>query len=184
MKKLFIGVVVVAVVVVGYGVSVYNRLVSGSLAVDNAWAQVETQYQRRVDLIPNLVSSTKGLFAQEQEIFLGIAEARQGYLGARTVDEKVAAASRVEASLSQFNIMIERYPQLRSAEAVQNLMVQLEGTENRVSVERGRFNDAVTVYNGTVKKFPTNIFAGVMGFSARELFEAKDGAENAPVVEL
>lgn len=174
----------VVVVVLLYGWSAYNGFVSKNEAVDNQWAQVETQYQRRFDLIPNLVESVKGIMAQERTVFDALAEARTRYAGAGTVDEKAAAATQVEGALARLLVVVENYPQLRSSEAVTNLMTQLEGTENRVSVERKRFNDAVQVLNVSVKRFPGNLVAGIFGFGERTYFEAAAGAENAPQVEF
>ncbi len=182
-KTLWIILGIVAVVGL-YSWGVYNSLVTASEAVDGQWAQVETQYQRRFDLIPNLVESVKGIFKQEKDVFGALAEARTRYAGAKTVSDKVAATNAVEASFGRLLAVIENYPQLRSADNVQTLMVQLEGTENRISVERSRFNDGVRDYNVRIKRFPARILASWFGFGAREYFEAAKGAENAPKVEL
>src|SRR3989338_4079326 len=143
MKRSTLIMLAIIVVIVLAGVSMYNRLVTASQAIDGQWAQVETQYQRRFDLIPNLVESVKGIFEQEKEVFGKLADARARYSGATTVNEKAAAAGQVESALGRLLVVMENYPQLRSSESVQTLMAQLEGTENRVSVERSRFNDAV-----------------------------------------
>ncbi|MBI2279058.1 MAG: LemA family protein [Candidatus Brennerbacteria bacterium] len=182
-KKWWIAVGIVAVALF-YGWSAYNGFVGKNEAVDNQWAQVETAYQRRFDLIPNLVESVKGIMAQEQEVFGVLAEARTRYAGAATVDEKAAAATGVESALARLLVVMENYPQLRSTESVTNLMTELEGTENRVSVERRRFNDAVRDLNVVVKRFPGNVVAGMFDFGERAYFEAAEGAENAPRVEL
>lgn len=184
MKKIWI--VVLAVVVLGglYVWSSYNGLVSGGVAIDGQWAQVETQYQRRFDLIPNLVNSVKGTLKQEQTIFTALAEARTRYAGAATVDEKARAASGVESAFGRLLAVMENYPQLRSVENINTLMAQLEGTENRVAVERKRFNDVVQSYNLKTKRFPGMVVARLFGFSARPYFEAAAGAENAPAVNL
>jgi LemA protein len=174
---------IVAIVVI-WGISGYNRFVTLNTAVDNQWAQVETQYQRRFDLIPNLVNSVKGVLAQEQKIFGDIADARTRYAGATTVNEKVAAANEVESTLGRLLVIMENYPQLRSSETVQTLMAQLEGTENRISVERSRFNDAVATFNVRVKRFPSSVLASIFGFDARNYFQAAQGAETAPTVNL
>lgn len=164
--------------------SSYNGFVSGSQNIDGQWAQVETQYQRRFDLIPNLVNSVKGIFNQEKEVFTAIAEARTRYSGAQSVDAKAAAAAEVESALSRLLVIVENYPQLQSNQAVLGLMDELAGTENRVSVERKRFNDLVLVYNTKVKRFPGNLIANLFGFSERAYFEAIEAAEQAPKVEL
>ena len=172
---------IVAVVVLWIWSS-YNGLVTRSEGVDGQWAQVETQYQRRFDLIPNLVESVKGIFNQEKEVFGKLADARARYSGAASVADKVKAANQVESALGRLLVVMENYPQLRSSEAVTTLMSQLEGAENRVSVERLRFNDAVRVYNLSVKRFPSSITASWFGFDEKEYFQAASGAENAPKV--
>lgn len=185
MKKAFlvVGIIIAAILVIAVAFfSYYNRFVTASEGVDNQWAQVETQYQRRFDLIPNLVESVKGIMKQEQAIFGQIAEARTRYAGAATVNDKVAAADEVESALSRLLVIMENYPELKSAENVTTLMAQLEGTENRVAVERGRYNDAVRGYNIMVKRFPGSFFAGLFGFGERNYFAAASGAENSPEV--
>lgn len=162
----------------------YNNLVTKATAIDGQWAQVETQYQRRYDLIPNLVASTKGFLEQEKTIFTEIAEARTRYDSAKTVDEKAAGASQVDSALARLLVIIENYPTLKSNETVARLMDELAGTENRVSVERRRFNELVQDYNLTIKRIPTNILAGLMGFKDRAYFESVTGAEVAPKVTL
>lgn len=183
MKKTYwiIGIVAVLALWVFSG---YNSLVTLNENIDAQWAKVETQYQRRFDLIPNLVNSVKGILKQEQTVFGEIAEARTRYAGAKNADEKVAAASDVESALSRLLVIVENYPQLQSSAVVQDLMAQLEGTENRISVERTRFNDEVRSYNTAIKRFPKNILAALTGFGSRSYFEAANGAENAPTVDL
>lgn len=184
MKKSWIIVLVVVVVLAIYGISTYNSLVSHNEQVDAQWAKVETQYQRRFDLIPNLVNSVKGILTQEKTIFTQIAEARTRYSKASNANEKAVAASEVESALSQLLVIMENYPQLNSSANVADLMAQLEGTENRIGVERTRFNDEVRNYNLMVKRFPRNILASLFGFGERAYFEATDGAETAPNVNL
>jgi LemA protein len=167
-----------------WGFLTYNTLVKTNLTVDSQWAQVETQYQRRFDLIPNLVASVQGIFTQEKDVFSAIADARKEYSGSRTIDEKVQAASRVEGSLGRLLVITENYPQLNSNQALQNLMTQLEGAENRVSVERMRFNDSVKAYNTEVVTFPTNIFSKLFGFKERAFFKAVEQASVVPVVKF
>lgn len=184
MKKIWWIVLAVAVLIVLWGVASYNGFVTKNEAVDGQWAQVEAQYQRRLDLIPNLVESVKGIMAQEQSIFTALADARTKYSGAATVDAKAAAAGEVETALGRLLAIVENYPTLKSSENVQTLMAQLEGTENRVAVERQRFNDTVRTMNVAVKAFPRNLIAGIFGFGERAYFEAAAGAENAPQVQL
>lgn len=162
----------------------YNSLVGKAQGIDAQWAQVETQYQRRYDLIPNLVNSVKGYMAQERAVFDAIAEARTRYAGATTVDEKAAAAGQVESALGRLLVVMENYPQLRSVEVVTQLMDELAGTENRISVERRRYNDLVQDYNTSIKTFPTNTIAGMFGFSEKQYFQSVSGAELAPKVEF
>ena len=173
-------VVVLAISLVGF----YNQLVAKDQAIEGQWAQVETQYQRRFDLIPNLVASVEGIMEQEQEVFGQLAEARTKYAGAATVDEKAEAATQVESALARLLVIVENYPELRSSENVMALMDELAGTENRISVERGRFNDLVRDYNTTIKKFPARLIAGMFGFNERAFFEAAEGAETAPSVDI
>lgn len=160
----------------------YNSFVGLNESVDNRWAQVETQYQRRFDLIPNLVATVQGIAGQERQVFTALAEARTRYAGARAVEDKVKAANEVETALARLLVIVENYPQLRSAESFQQLMVQLEGAENRIGVERGRFNDRVQALNVKVKKFPGNLVASLFGFKERTYFQAAAGAETPPKV--
>ncbi|MFA5155298.1 MAG: LemA family protein [Patescibacteria group bacterium] len=187
MKKtsLVIIIVLVAVVLIGaWFWSSYNSLVTANEAVDNQWAQVETQYQRRFDLIPNLVAAVKGAMSQEQQVFGDLAKARENYSGAQTVNDKAAAASQVEGALGRLLVIMENYPQLKSVDTVQTLMAQLEGTENRINVERGRFNEEVKNFNVLTKRFPMNMLAGMYGFSEKTYFQAADTAATAPTVDL
>jgi len=184
MKKFLIILVIVVVILAGYAWSLYNKMVTWSENVDNAWAQVETQYQRRFDLIPNLVESVKGMMAQEQEVFGKIADARTKYAGATTINEKAEAAGEVEGALARLLVIMENYPELKSAENVQTLMVQLEGTENRISVERKRYNDASRDFNVMIKRVPARWFAAMFGFAEKTYFESVEGAETAPKVEF
>lgn len=184
MKKSTMIILGVIVVIALYTWTSYNGLVSKSEAVDAQWAKVETQYQRRFDLIPNLVASVKGILTQEQKIFSDIAEARTRYSGATTATDKVTAANQVEGALSRLLVIMENYPVLNSYNNIRDLMSQLEGSENRVSVERSRFNDEIRAYNLGVKTFPKSLLAKIFGFGEREYFEAAEGAEVAPKVEL
>ncbi len=182
-KSWWVALAVVAVVVI-YAWSGYNSFVKQNEAIDGQWAQVETQYQRRFDLIPSLVESVKGAMKQEQEVFGKLADARSRYAGAGNAEQKAQAAGEVESALSRLLVVMENYPQLKSVEAVQTFMSQLEGSENRVSVERGRYNDSVKVFNASVKTFPNNVLAGGLGVGARTYFEAEAGSEKAPEVKF
>lgn len=178
--------IIIGVVVIlgGWLLSAYNRLVTANEGVDGQWAQVETQYQRRFDLIPNLVNAVQGAMEQEQGIFGELAAARANYSGAVGADAKAAAAGQVESAFGRLLAIMENYPELRSIDTVQTLMAQLEGTENRISVERSRFNDQVRIFNVMIKRFPTRILAGLYGFGERNYFEVAAGVENAPVVDI
>ncbi len=179
---LIIGGVVLALAL--WLISSYNGLVSLNEQVDGSWAQVETQYQRRFDLIPNLVEATKGTLTQEQEVFTAIAQARQGYAGAKTTDEKVASAGQLETSLARLLVIVESYPELKSNTTILALMDELAGTENRISVERKRFNEVVQDYNVKVKSVPTVFIASMTGFGQRKFFESVSDAKVAPAVNL
>ncbi len=172
---------IIAVIVI-WGVSTYNRLVSQNEVVTTAWAQVENQLQRRFDLIPNLVATVKGVAGQEQEVFTAIAEARTRYSGATTADERAAAAGQVESALGRLLVITENYPQLQSSQAFRDLMVQLEGTENRIATERMKYNDQVRILNTSIKRFPTMIFAGLFGIDERTYFETTPEAQVNPTV--
>lgn len=180
-----VGVIVLGAIIIAVSlVGIYNSLVTKSQGVDAQWSQVETQYQRRYDLIPNLVNSVKGMMTQEQTVFLAIADARTKYGAAQTVNEKAAAAGEVETALGRLLAVIENYPDLKSSQNVTQLMDELAGTENRISVERRRFNDLVRDYNTQIKTFPTNMLAGMFGFSEKQYFQSVSGAETAPKVEF
>ncbi|MCL4397919.1 LemA family protein [Patescibacteria group bacterium] len=173
-------VVFLLVVTAGY----YNSFVAANNAIDGQWKQVEVQYQRRFDLIPNLVEATKGIMQQEQTVFGNIAAARANYAGAQTPDQKVAAANQVESALGRLLAIVENYPQLKSDQAVLRLQDELAGTENRIAVERRRYNDLVQQYNTNISTIPGNIFAGIFGFKSRQYFNATPGSENAPQVKF
>ena len=189
-KKSWIILAVVAVVVV-WGVSTYNGLVTRSEKVDNAWSQVENQYQRRLDLIPNLVNTVKGYAAHEQQTFEAVVAARskatQVVVDAeRLTAEKLAeyneAQGAVGAALGRLMAIGEAYPELRASNNFMELQAQLEGTENRIAVARKDFNEAVRAYNVKTKRFPSNIIASMFDYQQKAYFESKAGAENAPEV--
>ena len=187
MKKsliVILSIVAVILIAVVWLWSSYNKLVTANEAVDNQWAQVETQYQRRFDLIPNLVSAVKGAMGQEQKVFGDLEAARENYSGAQSVNAKAEAASQVESSLSRLLVIMENYPQLKSIDTVQTLMAQLEGTENRISVERGRFNDEVKAYNIMIKQVPMNLIAKSFGYTDKAYFQVAAGVEVVPKVDL
>ena len=162
----------------------YNGLVTAQESVVASWAQVETQYQRRVDLVPNLVNTVKGAADFEQETFTAITEARSRWQTAPTRNDQIAAAGQMESALSRLLVSVENYPQLQATQAFRDLMTQLEGTENRIGTARRDYNEEVRGYNVRVKRFPGNLLAAAFGFDAEEFFEATEGAENAPVVDF
>ena len=188
MKRILLlglAIVLLLVLIVG-GVlwGTYNSLVTKSQAIDAQWAQVETQYQRRFDLIPNLVNSVKGIMTQERTVFDQLAAARTAYTGAATVNEKAVAGGEVEVALGRLVAIMENYPQLRSVETVTQLMDELAGTENRISVERRRYNEFVRDYNNIIKVFPTKFIASLFNFETREYFQSVSGADKTPKVEF
>ncbi len=188
MRGAFIAVVVI-IVIVGLAVlpaiGTYNRLVLLNQQVEKAWADVETQYQRRFDLIPNLVAATQGILQQERAVFGAIAEARTRYAGApRGSEQRVGAANQLEGALARLLIIVENYPTLRSSDVVQRLMSDLSGTENEIASARRTYNEGVREYNSTIKSFPTAFYAGLFGFKERAFFAAQQGAQQAPKVDL
>ncbi|MBL7058739.1 LemA family protein [Patescibacteria group bacterium] len=184
MKKVLIGLVIVVGLMGLYAFGTYNTFVSKNEVVDNSWAQVEAQYQRRFDLIPNLVESVKGIMTQEKEVFGAIAEARTKYAGASSADTKVGAAGELESALGRLLVIMENYPELKSSENVTILMAQLEGAENRITVERKRYNDSAADYNILAKRVPSKWVGSMFGFEERNYFEAQAGAESAPQVKF
>jgi len=183
-KPWLITLLVVLVVLIGWGWTGYNGFVSQEENVKNKWAQVETSYQRRVDLVPNLVNTVKGAANFEQSTLTAVTTARTQWLNAPTREGKLVAAQDMEGALSRLLVSVEAYPELKATEAYRDLMTQLEGTENRISVSRKDYNDAVQLYNVAIRRFPSNVLAGVFGFAQEKPFEAAPGAENAPVVDF
>ena len=177
----FIAVAIVAVLGI-WAISTYNGLVGLEQSVNAQWAQVETQYQRRFDLIPNLVRTVQQYQQFEAGLLTDITSLRSQWSAAKTVDEKVAIGSATDSAISRLLLVYENYPQLQSVQTVSNLMDELAGTENRISVERMRYNSAVQSYDTTLRTFPTNLFAGAFGFSQKAYFTSATGAETAPVV--
>ena len=163
----------------------YNSLVSQNENIDGAWAQVENVLQRRADLIPNLVKTVKGFAAQEKEIFTAVAKARSALIGAKGDPKQSAEAnSAMSSALGRLLAISERYPELKSNQNFLRLQDELAGSENRIAVERKRYNDAVRDYNKTVKRFPNNIISGLFNFDARVYFEADKQAKSVPEVKF
>lgn len=165
-------------------VSRYNGLVAKREGVDSAWAQVQNVLQRRADLIPNLVATVKGYAAHEKEIFEHIADARSRLAGAKTPAEATTASNALDSALSRLMVIVENYPQLKANENFVRLQDELAGTENRISVERMRYNDVVRDYNQGLRTFPNSVFAGMFGFTARDYFQASAKAQTAPEVKF
>jgi LemA protein len=191
-KTLLVVVGIIALIAMMFAGS-YNGLVSADESVKQAWSQVENVYQRRLDLIPNLVETVKGYAAHERDTFLAVTEARSRAAGSTSPDvvndpdkfrkfqESQAALS---GALSRLLVVVERYPELKANQNFLSLQAQLEGTENRISVERGRFNEAAQRFNVLVRRFPVNLMAGLFGFRAKEYFKADAAAQTAPKVQF
>jgi len=160
----------------------YNTFVSKEEGIKAQWAQVENQLQRRNDLIPNLVETTKGIAQQEKDVFGQIADSRAKMAGAKTPQDTIQAANEQSAALGRLLVVVENYPQLRSSESFNRLMDELSGTENRIAVERMRYNERVQDYNITRRRFPSNITASIFGFKEYPLFNAPPAAEQVPKV--
>ncbi len=185
MKKILIGLGVVIVLIIISFISVYNGIVSKHETITAKWAQVENQLQRRNDLIPNLVNSVKGYAAHEKNLFEDVTNARSQWAKAGTVEEKVKAAGAIDSALSRLVLVVENYPNLKADQTFLKLMDELSGTENRVAVERMRYNEAVKDYNVTVRTFPGNIIAGIFNYkTATEYFKADEAAKAVPKVEF
>ncbi len=191
-KKIGIGCIiafVIIIVIVGLGAAAYiissrNNMVAREVAIQEAWAQVQNVYQRRLDLVPNLAESAKAYMQLEKDIFEAIAEARQGIQNAETPAELENASREVGSFIDDFKVIVEDTPELKASETIRDLMTQLEGTENRIAVERSRFNEAVRDYNTYIRMFPRNLLAPRFGFGEKEFFEALPGADVAPEVDL
>ncbi|MCU1602600.1 MAG: LemA family protein [Frankiales bacterium] len=175
---------VIGLVVVLPIVKSYNGLVNKDQAVDTQFANVQVQLQRRVDLIPNLSSSVKAALGQERAVFGEIAQARTQYGSAKGIDGKVAASNQLEGALSRLLVIVEQYPTLQSNERIRDLMVQLEGTENRIAQERRDYNETVNTYNTSVRRFPGSLAASIFGFDKRPPFAATPGSDVPPTVNL
>lgn len=193
-SPLLIGFCILAIIFLIGGCSVYNNLAGASQDVDAAWGEVQNQYQRRADLIPNLVNTVKGYAKQEEKVLTEVVQARaaatQIHLDASQLDDPAAlerfeqAQGELSGALGRLLAVSEAYPDLKSNQSFRDLQTQLEGTENRIAVARGRFNAAVRDYNGRVVTFPASILAGVFGFTKKPYFEATPGSEKAPQVEF
>jgi len=187
-KKILLIAVIVIVVLAGLGYSFfqgnYNRFVTLDEGVKSAWAQVENQLQRRYDLIPNLVETVKGYAKQEKDVLVEVTNARARVGGAATVPDKINANNELTGALSRLLVVVEKYPDLKSNQNFLRLQDELAGTENRIAVERKRYNDAVQGYNVAIRSFPANLLAGMFGFGKATFFEAPAVAKAAPQVKF
>jgi LemA protein len=174
---------IVLVLVIALTVS-YNGLVDKETAVDQSFADLDAQLQRRNDLIPNLVGAVRGILGQEQEVFGELARARSNYAGATSDEEKIQAGEQISSALGRLLVIVEAYPQLQSAQNVRDLQIQLEGTENRIAQSRRDYNGVTADYDRTIRRFPRSLVAGLFGFDRRPLFRATEGATTPPTVDL
>ena len=194
MKKIWIvlGVVLGVVFLLASSVmGAYNGLIKMDEGVNQAWAQVENVYQRRLDLIPNLVNTVKGYAEHEKSTFMEVTNARSRAAGSLSPDaindpkkfaELQESQGALSSALGRLMVVMENYPELKANENFLSLQAQLEGTENRISVERGRYNEAAQAFNTQLRQFPTNVIGGIFGFHAKEYFKSQSEAKNAPVV--
>ena len=182
---IILGIILVFVFAIySYVKGTYNSLVMLDEGVKAAWAQVENQLQRRYDLIPNYVETVKGFAKQEKDVFIKVTEARSKVGGATTVPDKIQANNALSSVLSRLLVVVERYPELKSDQNFLRLQDELAGTENRIAVERRRYNETVKTYNIKVRTFPTNILAGIFGFEKATFFEVPEAAQEVPKVEF
>ncbi len=194
MKKILVVVVIAVGLLAAWIGATYNRLVTLDEQVTAAWSEVENNYQRRMDLVPNLVETVKGVAGFEKETYTAVAEAR-AQAGKITLSPQLLrdpgafaafeqAQGKLSSALSRLLVTVEKYPDLKASAQFQDLMTQLEGTENRIAVARKRFNDAVRAFNTRVRRFPGNLVAGMLGFAPRPYFKAREGAAEAPRVKF
>ena len=190
---ILIGIVTLLILIVGWLMSGYNDMVELDENVNREWSQVENQYQRRLDLIPNLVNVVKGYASHEKETLEGVIEAR-----AKATQTTIDPSNMTEEQLANFQksqdglsgalnrlmVVVEKYPDLKATDNFKQLQAQLEGTENRITLARKDYNDAATIYNKEVRSFPNSMLAGIFGFSVRPQFKAQEGAESAPTVQF
>lgn len=187
----FLALIVLGVVM--WGTKIYNNMVTMQEGVTSQWGNVETQYQRRADLIPNFVNTVKGAADFEQETLTKVIEARSKAsqvtidptkMTAENLQQFQAVQSELSSALSRLLVVVEKYPELKATQNFRDLQVALEGTENRISVERRKFNEVAQSYNAYIKRFPQNILAGMFGFTVKPYFESMEGAERAPEVKF
>jgi LemA protein len=187
MSKKWIPLIVIgsiALILVLFSVSRYNSLVSSQESVKGQWSEIDNQLKRRADLIPNLVNTVKGAAAHEKEIIDSVTNARAKLAGSGGPVAKAAADAELTSALSRLMVVVENYPQIKANENFRALQDQLEGTENRISTARGRYNEAVKEHNSKIKRFPNNMFAGMFGVDSAEYFEVADADKKTPEVKF
>lgn len=182
--KVLIGIAAVVVLLVLWGGGTYNSLVNLDETTKREFSQIEVQYQRRFDLVPNLVATVQGSANFEKSTLEAVTAARSAWAGAKTQDDKVTAANQLNGALSRLLVTVEAYPNLKSTEAFIRLNDELAGTENRIQFAREKYNEAVRDYNARIRFVPGNVIASMFGFKAKNPFEAKQGAQNAPAVKF
>ena len=185
MKKssiVILAVIAIVIIIIAMFVSSYNNIVAKAEEVDNKFAAVDTQLQRRADLIPNLVNTVKGYAKQEQDVINSVTEARTKLAGATTVSDKAKADEELTGALNRLMVVVENYPDLKSSQNFIQLSDELAGTENRIATARRDYNEAVKEYNLKIKRFPTNIIAGMFGYSKRDYFESSEQSKEVPNV--
>jgi len=186
-RNLIIALVVIVILIGGaysFFKGTYNRFVTLNEQVKASWSQVENQLQRRYDLIPNLVETVKGYAKQEKDVLVQVTNARAQVGGAKTIPDQINANNQLTSALSRLLVVVERYPDLKSNQNFMRLQDELAGTENRIAVERRRYNEAVREYNVAIRSFPANLLAGMFGFSPAAFFEAPAAAKTAPSVKF
>ena len=184
MKRIWWIVIAVVALAGFWMVGQYNGLVTANAQVNGAWAQVDTQLQRRNDLIPNLVNTVKGYAQHEQEVFDNVSNARAKMAGAQSVSEKAEADAQLQGALGRLFMVVENYPNLKADANFRALQDELAGTENRIATSRRDYNGVVQTFNARIRQFPTNIVAGFLGFSSRDYFRASESAQTPPQVQF
>lgn len=182
--KSLIVILVILIIIIFPAVGSYNNIVGLDQKIKAAESNIDTQLQRRSDLIPNLVATVKGYAAQEKDIFLGIADARSKLAGAQTIQDRANADSQLSNQLSRLLVVVESYPELKSNQNFRDLSVALEGTENRIAIARQDYNTSVDTYNTTIRRFPNSIFSGIFGFREQPYYRATVGATEVPKVDF
>ncbi|MFU0825797.1 LemA family protein [Clostridium sp.] len=184
MKKILIGIIVAILILIVPVISSYNKMVGLEQKVETVEANIDTELQRRNDLIPNLVNTVKGYASQESEVIGNVVEARAKLGGAQTVEDRANADAELSSALSRLLVVVERYPELKSNQNFRDLTVALEGTENRIKIARQDYNKAVSEYNTTIRRFPNSIAARIFGFDEKQYYKAAEGAKEVPKVDF